>query len=343
MGEPMDINGPNTNRAPEAELTETENELYDRQIRLWGLDSQKRLRTAKVLISGLSGIGAEIAKNIILAGVSAVKLNDHRIVTEEDFCAQFLTPRSAVGKNRAEASVERARALNPMVKISVDKEPLVGKKAEFFAEFDVVVIIGALDSELLRINEICREKGIKFFSGDVWGTFGYCFADLQDHSYFEDVVKHKVVSEPKEKTKTEVVTTTIQKELKFPSYASISQLDVNSPTFQKKLKRTGPAFILLRILQMFRNKHNRDPSYLSRQEDIKELMRLSQELISAPFVPSDMLEYVFSQISPSAAVVGGVLAQEIIKVVTKKEAPHRNVFLFDPETCCGFVETVGVH
>lgn len=186
----MDINGPNTNRATETELTETENELYDRQIRLWGLDSQKRLRTAKVLISGLSGVGAEIAKNIILAGVSAVKLNDHRIVTEEDFCAQFLTPRSAVGKNRAEASVERARALNPMVKISVDREPLVGKKAEFFAEFDVVVIIGALDSELLRINEICREKGIKFFSGDVWGTFGYCFADLQDHSYFEYILKH---------------------------------------------------------------------------------------------------------------------------------------------------------
>ncbi|KAL9871638.1 SUMO1 activating enzyme subunit 1 [Glossina fuscipes fuscipes] len=342
MDEPMDLNGPSTNRALETELTETENELYDRQIRLWGLESQKRLRTAKVLISGLSGVGAEITKNIILSGVAAVKLNDDRIVTEDDFGAQFLTPRSAVGKNRAEASIERARALNPMVKISADKEPLAEKKAEFFSEFDAVVIIGALDSELLRINEICREKGIKFFSGDVWGTFGYCFADLQDHSYFEDMVKHKVVSKPNEKIKTEVVTTTIQKELKFPSYASISKFDVNSPTFQKKLKRTGPAFILLRMLQMFRNKHNRDPSYLSRQEDIKELLRLAQELISAPFMPSDMLEYVFSQISPSAAVVGGVLAQEIIKAVTKKEAPHRNVFLFDPETCCGFVETVGV-
>lgn len=27
---------------PDVELTEAENELYDRQIRLWGLESQKR-------------------------------------------------------------------------------------------------------------------------------------------------------------------------------------------------------------------------------------------------------------------------------------------------------------
>lgn len=31
-----------------ANITEQEAELYDRQIRLWGLDAQKRLRAAKV-------------------------------------------------------------------------------------------------------------------------------------------------------------------------------------------------------------------------------------------------------------------------------------------------------
>lgn len=37
------------------ELTEDEAELYDRQIRLWGLDSQKRIRSARILICGLNG------------------------------------------------------------------------------------------------------------------------------------------------------------------------------------------------------------------------------------------------------------------------------------------------
>lgn len=185
MGEQMDVDNSKENGKVEVELTETENELYDRQIRLWGLESQKRLRTAKVLISGLNGMGAEVTKNIILSGVHSVQLNDHKIVTEEDFCSQFLAPRSSVGANRAEASIERARALNPMVQISADTQNLTGKTEEYFCEFDVVVVIGATNSELLRIDGICRKNDVKFFAGDVWGMFGYTFADLNVHNFVE--------------------------------------------------------------------------------------------------------------------------------------------------------------
>jgi len=324
-------------------LTEAENELYDRQIRLWGLQSQIRLRTAKVLISGLSGIGAEVTKNIILSGVHEVVLHDDNVVTEEDFCSQFLLPRSSLGCNRAEASIERARALNPMVDISADTEPLTDKNADFFAPYDVVVLSGARNSELLRVDNICRERGIKFFAGDMWGTFGYCFADLQEHIFVEDTVKHKVISKPNEKIKTELVTTTVHRDLKFPPYSAVLDFDINSTAFQKKLKRTGPAFIVLRILQEFRETFDRDPSYKSREKDIAELERIRNEITSEFSVSSSVFDNLFSQVSPAAAVVGGVLAQELIKVITKKEAPHCNVFLFDPETCCGFIETIGVN
>lgn len=184
MGEEMEVECTKEN-GNDVELTETENELYDRQIRLWGLDSQKRLRTAKVLISGLNGIGAEVTKNIILSGVHTVKLNDSKAVTEEDFCSQFLVPRTSLSSNRAESSIERARALNPMVEISADTQPLSEKKEEYFREFDVVVVLGAPNSEILRIDEICRKHGIKFFAGDVWGMFGFNFTDLNDHNFVE--------------------------------------------------------------------------------------------------------------------------------------------------------------
>ncbi|XP_023305559.2 SUMO-activating enzyme subunit 1 [Lucilia cuprina] len=341
MGEQMEVDTTKENGNTEVELTETENELYDRQIRLWGLESQKRLRTAKVLISGLGGIGAEATKNIILSGVHSVKLNDDKIVTEEDFCSQFLAPRSSLGANRAEASIERAKALNPMVEISADTEPLNKKDETYFEAFDVVVVIGATNEELVRIDNICRKKGIKFFAGDVWGTFGFCFADLQQHQFVEDTVKHKVISKPHEKTKTELVTTTVQRELNFPAFEETLKFDINCATFQRKLKRTGPGFILLRILQKFRETHKRDPCYKSREEDKKELENIRNEITTDVVVPNEYFEHVFSQISPAAAVVGGVLSQEIIKVVTKKEAPNCNVFLFDPETCCGFIETIG--
>ena len=35
----------------------------------------------------------------------------------------------------------------------------------------------------LRLNELCRSNGVKFFCGDVWGYYGYFFTDLNQHEY----------------------------------------------------------------------------------------------------------------------------------------------------------------
>uniref|UniRef100_A0A3P8TEI3 SUMO1 activating enzyme subunit 1 n=1 Tax=Amphiprion percula TaxID=161767 RepID=A0A3P8TEI3_AMPPE len=61
-------------------ISEEEAAQYDRQIRLWGLDAQKRLRGSRVLLAGVGGLGAEVAKNLILAGVKGLTLLDHEQV-----------------------------------------------------------------------------------------------------------------------------------------------------------------------------------------------------------------------------------------------------------------------
>lgn len=170
------------------DLTEQESELYDRQIRLWGLESQKRIRTSRILICGLNGLGAEVAKNIILSGVKAVTLLDHKNVSELEFCSQFFTPHDSVGTNRAEASRKRAQALNPMVEISIDRDNVNDKADDFFYRFDVVILIDAPTATLVRVNNTCRLQGIKFFAGDVWGMHGYSFVDLQEHEFAEYVL-----------------------------------------------------------------------------------------------------------------------------------------------------------
>ena len=51
---------------------------------------------------------------------------------------------------------------------------------------------------------------------------------------------------------------------------------------------------------------------------------------------------VLGELSPAAAVVGGVLAQEIIKAVSHKDAPIRNHFFFNGATDFnGVVEAIG--
>lgn len=100
-----------TDRITDADqrLTEEEAEQYDRQIRLWGLEAQKRcvipdylarykirllmissLRASRVLMVGMRGLAAEICKNVVLAGVKSLTVMDHRPLIEEDCATRFL-------------------------------------------------------------------------------------------------------------------------------------------------------------------------------------------------------------------------------------------------------------
>ena len=42
------------------QISEQEAELYDRLIRLWGLDAQKRLSSSRVCVLGMSGLGCDV-------------------------------------------------------------------------------------------------------------------------------------------------------------------------------------------------------------------------------------------------------------------------------------------
>lgn len=72
-----------------APITEEEAALYDRQLRLWGVEAQRKMQNAAVLIYGFRGLAAEIAKNIVLAGVGKVTLLDEQDITEVDLGANF--------------------------------------------------------------------------------------------------------------------------------------------------------------------------------------------------------------------------------------------------------------
>lgn len=177
------------------QITDAEAALYDRQIRLWGLDAQKRLRKARVLLAGVGGLGAEVAKNIVLAGISSLTLLDHALVADEDATCQFLVPRDSVGTNRAQASLERTQQLNPLVNVSADDDEITSKPDEFFTQFDVIILTACQRDVMIRVNELAHANNIQFFAGDVFGFYGYMFTDLGIHDYAEEIQKKKKKAE----------------------------------------------------------------------------------------------------------------------------------------------------
>ena len=65
------------------QINASEAALYDRQIRLWGVKAQNQLKQSRTLCVGLSALGAELCKNLVLGGLSVTLLDD-QIVTARD-------------------------------------------------------------------------------------------------------------------------------------------------------------------------------------------------------------------------------------------------------------------
>jgi len=316
-------------------ITEDEAALYDRQIRLWGLDAQKRLRASSVLLCGVCGLGAEVAKNLILAGIKSLTLLDHSPVTALDTVSNFLAPSDSVGQNIAEASKERAQALNPMVSVRVDTDVLASKEDSFFTGFDVVVVARCGDKELLtRINEACRSSNTLFYAGGVHGMFGYMFADLAEHSFVEETKESTEVMVNGEKVKQEETKLTKRTERFAPLCAALD-IDWTSETYARRLKRTNPGYFLMQVVLEFEALHGRRPSPSQRGADATELHTIKHSLLERWGVPqeklpSDFAGLLFGQVSPVCAIVGGEVAAEVIKAVSQKDAPHNNCFFFSP-------------
>ncbi|XP_054265584.1 SUMO-activating enzyme subunit 1 [Macrosteles quadrilineatus] len=328
-------------------LTEDEADLYDRQIRLWGLDSQKRLRAATVLLIGLKGLGAEFCKNIVLAGIKSITLMDDKNATEEEKFSQFLIPREKLGSNRAAASLERAQRLNPMVEMKVDSDSVDSKTDEFFTQFHVVVATDCDMDQLLRINKICHNANVKFFCADVFGFYGYMFADLQTQEYMDEIktVKKlsKAIGNKKQKLQdTEMVTVNKKGTLHYPTLQESLKVCKNIANMSKRTLADMVSFFLLKILLKFRADVGRNPQAATRVEDLETLKKIRESemqsfKVAVDQVPDEYLSNLFSQISPICAILGGELAQEVIKTVSQKGEPHDNFFFFNPVRNHGIV------
>lgn len=72
-----------------------------------------RIKSLQVLLIGMQGLGAEIAKNLILSGIQSIVLKDHTDTSMLDICSQFLIPRNSQERNvSVEVDLRRLETLS---------------------------------------------------------------------------------------------------------------------------------------------------------------------------------------------------------------------------------------
>nr|XP_023929383.1 ubiquitin-activating enzyme E1 1 isoform X1 [Quercus suber] len=160
-----------------ANSQDIDEDLHSRQLAVYGRETMRRLFASNVLVSGLQGLGAEIAKNLILAGVKSVTLHDEGTVELWDLSSNFIFSENDVGKNRAVASVQKLQELNNAVVVQSLTTKLTKER---LSDFQAVVFTDVNFEKAIEFNDYCRihQPPIAFIKTEVRGLFGSVFCDF---------------------------------------------------------------------------------------------------------------------------------------------------------------------
>uniref|UniRef100_A0AAF5PSR5 THIF-type NAD/FAD binding fold domain-containing protein n=2 Tax=Wuchereria bancrofti TaxID=6293 RepID=A0AAF5PSR5_WUCBA len=350
-------------------ISEDEKAVYDRQIRLWGLETQNRLRSSTVLVAGLSGCGSEVSKNLMLTGLKSLTLLDNKTICADDYCSQFLLQRGSEGKNRAEASRQKCQLLNPNVELHVDTGDISEKDEKFFTNFDLIILVDQKYAVINQINKICRNARKPFIAGGVFGWIGYAFFDFTGCSFLVTVPKvrtgdileddsvgdhsspakkRRIGSEvengkggEENKTSVNVVLDDDEKvhmTFSYPLWDDAWNVDWTHKRLIRKAKQILPrSYFPVRVMLRLQDSNDTVEQEKFIEMWKKELEQCNHMLDDEYFNVKYFSHFVGPQLSPTCAIVGAHIAQEAIKALSQKDDPLRNVFFYSAIDTSGIV------
>ena len=134
------------------------NQRYARHYSLkgFGLQGQKKLAAAKVLVVGTGGLGCPALQYLTAAGVGTITIVDHDMVSLSNLQRQVLFTTEDIGKPKAEVASRRLKSLNPEITITFKSESISTLNAlELIAEHDVTIDCTDNFATRYLINDAC--------------------------------------------------------------------------------------------------------------------------------------------------------------------------------------------
>jgi sulfur-carrier protein adenylyltransferase/sulfurtransferase len=127
---------------PAAELTKEEVARYSRHLIIpdVGVDGQKRLKNAKVLVVGAGGLGSPALLYLAAAGVGTLGIVEFDVVDESNLQRQIIHGQSDIGRSKAESARDSIAEINPFVKVILHQTHLSSENAlDVFRDYDLIV------------------------------------------------------------------------------------------------------------------------------------------------------------------------------------------------------------
>ena len=154
---------------PAAELTRDEVARYSRHLIIpdLGVDGQKRLKNARVLVIGAGGLGAPTLLYLAAAGVGTIGIVDYDVVDESNLQRQIIHGVSDIGRSKAQSARDSIADVNPLVDVRLHEVRLEPQNAlELFEQYDL--ILDGTDNFATRY--LVNDAAVLAHKPYVWGS-----------------------------------------------------------------------------------------------------------------------------------------------------------------------------
>ncbi len=138
-----------------------------------GMQGQKKLKGAGVLIVGAGGLGSPLAMYLAAAGVGHLGLVDYDVVDVTNLQRQVIHGTGDVGRPKIESAQDSLRDINPHIHIDTYNEPLRSENARDILE-DYDLVADGTDNFPTRylLNDVCIFTKKPFVFGGIFRFYG---------------------------------------------------------------------------------------------------------------------------------------------------------------------------
>jgi sulfur-carrier protein adenylyltransferase/sulfurtransferase len=156
---------------PAAGLTRDEVARYSRHLIIpdLGVDGQKRLKNARVLVIGAGGLGSPALLYLAAAGVGTIGIVEFDVVDESNLQRQIIHGQSDIGRSKAESARDSILEINPLVEVRLHEFRLEAENAvDLFAQYDL--ILDGTDNFATRylVNDAAVLAGKPYIWGSIY-------------------------------------------------------------------------------------------------------------------------------------------------------------------------------
>lgn len=137
MGVPVTTIDPATVQLSKEEILRYSRHLIMPEV---GIEGQKKLKAAKILLIGTGGLGSPTSMYLAAAGVGTLGIVDYDVVDYTNLQRQIIHGTKDVGKTKLDSATESLKDINPYIVINQYNVPFTSDNAlDIIQDYDIVI------------------------------------------------------------------------------------------------------------------------------------------------------------------------------------------------------------